>query len=323
VRPKPKGLNALINTDVSIERRKVNEAFRKYILEGGEVRDLSSASGGYLIPTQTFGTLAENVKQFAPIVDVVTVEENTTGRPTQFVTYDPTGNALTISSEGSAPSEQDFTATKSLLNHDTASATTRFSNQLLSDSSTFDLIAVLNKSALKQLGRNLDYNVVAGTDPLGNIMPNSAKLLATAPVAHTTATLAGGIGWAEDLVPTIQNVDPGFLSKSSWVMSYGTYIYLLSQKTSTGSRYYPELTEMKLGSWPVVISAAMPQTLSASNVQILFGDLSQVGLSYTGLAIRVLRERLAELNMSALVAYSRVASTLMIPGAVKALKLGT
>ncbi len=307
-------------SNVSIERRKLNEAFRKYIRESGEVRDLTASNAGYLIPSQTYGTLAENLKAFAPIVNVVAVEENTTGRPTQFVTFDPTGNSLTLTSEGNAPAEEDFTVSKTLLNHDTVAGTTRFSNQLLSDSA-FDLIDILKKSALKQLGRTLDYTVVAGTDPSGNTMPNSANLLATAPVAHTTATLAGGIGWAEDLVPTIQKVDPGFLSNSSWVMSYGTYIYLLSQKTSTGSRYYPELTEMKLGSWPVVISAAMPQTLSASNVQILFGDLSQVGLSYTGLAIRVLRERLAELNMSAVVAFSRAASTPLIFGAVKSLKL--
>ncbi len=301
----------------------MNQAFRKLFLNEAapEARNLTSTGTGYLVPQEVFGTLAENLKAYAPIVDVVTAEENTTGRPTQFVSFDLTGSSLQVQSEGSTPTEQDFTVSKTLLNHDLTTAATKFSNQLLSDSG-FDLLTILKQSATKQLGRTIDFSVVAGTDPVGGAMTNGANLLANSPIGFTTATLSAGIDWT-DLTTLIESVDSAFLPNASFVMSYGTYINLLSQKTSTGERLYPELVDMKLGSWPVVISAAMPQTLAANNVQILFGDLSQVGLSHTGLGIQVLRQRYAEFNLTGLVVSSRVGSTLMIPGAVKALKLAT
>jgi HK97 family phage major capsid protein len=306
---------------ISIERRNMNTAFRKWFQNEGapEVRNLTSTSTGYLVPQETFGTLAENLKAYAPIVDVVTSQENTNGRPTQFVTYDPTGNALLVQSEGGAATEQDFTASKTLLNHDLTTAATKFSNQLLSDSN-FDLLDILKQSATRQMGRTIDYSVVAGSDPAGGAMSNGANLLANSPVGLTTATLSAGIGWT-DITTLISSINSAFLPNASFVMSYGTYIYLLSQKTTTGSKLYPELVSMNLGSWPVIISAAMPQTLVANGVQMLFGDLSQVGLSHTGLGIQVLRQRYAEFNMTGLIVSSRVASTLMVPGAVRALKL--
>jgi HK97 family phage major capsid protein len=307
---------------ISIERRNMNTNFRKWFLNESapEVRNLTSSGTGYIVPQEIFGTLAEVVKAYAPIVDVVTAQENTTGRPTQFVTYDPTGNALLVQAEGVTASEQDFTLSKTLLNHDLTTAATKFSNQLLSDSPTFDLMDILKRSATKQMGRTIDYSVIAGTDPAGGAMTNGANLLANSPVGFTTATLGAGIGWT-DITSLISSVNSAFLPNASFVLSYGTYINLLSQKTTTGAKLYPELVDLKLGSWPVIISAAMPQTLVANNVQLLFGDLSQVGLSHTGLGIQVLRQRYTEYNMTGLIVSSRVASTLMVPGAVKALKL--
>ena len=313
-----------MNNNIPIERRKMNETFRALLKNANapEARSLTTTSTGYLVPQEQYGTLFSNLLYTAPLLDYVTVQETLSGRPTTFPAYDPTLVNMQVQSEGSAPAtEVDPSFTKTLQNYTLATAKTNFSNQILADSN-FDLIEILKSSGLKQMGRFIDFSVVAGTDAAGNAAANSANLLANAPVGATTSALANGIQWT-DIINLLSSVDHAFAVNGSFVGSYGTYIYLLAQKTTTGARLYPELADGKLGKFDFIISAAMHQTLAANNIQLLFGDLSQIATAHTGLGIQVIREAagLVESNLSQLLASTRVSSLLMIPPAVKALKL--
>jgi HK97 family phage major capsid protein len=324
--PKPVQAPASVVTHLveskEVRRAKMNRQFRNYLLgRPYNTRDLTTStdSGAPLIPQSVFGTLGENLKAFAPILDVVTVEENTTGRPINFMSFDPTANFLTVQTEAVSPAEQDLSTSNDVVNHDLLTGKIQYSVQLEEDSA-FDILDVIKRAGGYQLGASLDAAVITGKDPGNNALPNNANVAGNVTVGFQTASLAAGIKWT-DITALVSSVNPAFAVKGKFVLSYGTYIYLLSQETTTGAKLYPELADGKLGRWDVIISPSMPQALVANNVQILFGDLSQIGLSYTGLAVQVLRERLADQLKRVALISTRVASTLLVPQAIRSLKL--
>ena len=304
-------------------RERMNKQLRDMFLgRPYDTRDLvtsSDAAGAALIPQSVFGTLGENLKEFAPILDVVTVEENPTGRPMKFMSFDPTSTFLTVQSESVTPAEQDFSTAEDVVNHDLLIGKIQYSVQL-EEGSAWDIIDVIKRAGGYQLGASLDSAVFTGKDPGNNALPNNANVAGNATVGFQTASVAAGIKWT-DITALVSSVNPAFAVNGKFVLSYGTYIYLLSQETTTGAKLYPELADMKLGKWDVVISAALPQTMAANNIQMLFGDLSQIGLSYTGLSVQVLRERAAEFLKRIALISTRVASTLLVPQAIRSLKL--
>jgi len=315
----------VVRTEPREERKaKLNEAFREYLRTEKireEYRDIFTASGGSpLIPQDVFPVIGEVAKYFSPLLDYVTVEQNTTARPTKFVTENDSTNFLTISSEGTAPTEVDQTFSDTILSHDLITGTVTASLQLLANSTEFDFTKLITRAAGKRLGRSYESLITNGRDPASNAAPGNQGLVNAATVGTTTSVLANGISMA-DLANLVSSVDPTWWSKAAFMISGGTYQYLMKQVDGSGRRFWKELGEGRLWQWPVVINNALPQSFTANGLPVLFGDFSTYGVSHTGLSVQVLRERFIEQLKFGFVLSSRIASQQLSPDGYKALKL--
>jgi len=317
----------VIRRDEPLEetRQRLNTAFRSLLKNGynphlPEQRNLSvSAEGSATIPADVFPVLGEVTTYYAPLLDYVTVEQKQPGYSTKFITETDSTNFLTVSSEGSTPVETDQTFSDTVKNYDLLTGNVKASLQLIDDS-RFDITQLITRAAGRRLGKSYEAILVNGTDPASNPAPNNQGLANAAAVGTTTATLAAGIGMA-DLTNLVESLDPSRWSKAVFLLSGGTYQYLMKQVDGSGRRFWEELGEGRLWQWPVVICNALPQTFTANGIPVLFGDLSTYGVSHTGLSLQVLFERYIDQFKRGFQLSSQIASQQLVPGGIKALKL--
>jgi HK97 family phage major capsid protein len=307
----------------------VNEAFRKYLLgDSKELRAVTDPGTSFdLVPQKTFDTLRYVARYHAPILDLIQIEENQSGRPTQFVHTDPTSSFLAATAEGSAASDisGSFNFGDTILDHDSFSGLVRFSPQMLESSQKFDLLDVIQKLAGVAVANTVESAIFKGTDPAGATLSNQANVIANATVATTSTAVADGIGEG-DLAALVEGQSPQLWPVSKFAMNGNTYLALLQQKTSTGERFWPELGQGKLWAWDVVIVNSLP-SVAANSIPVLFGDWSAVGASHVGLRLQLLQERFliddAGLIRKAALLSTRLASNLMDVTAIQALKIGS
>lgn len=307
------------------KRQLLNTAFRSMLKNGynpqlPEQRDLTvSADGNALIPADVFPVLGEVTKYYAPLLDYVTVDQKQANYSTKFITENDSSNFLTVSSEGTAPTETDQSFSDTVKNYDIVTGNVKASLQLLDDS-RFDLTQLITRAAGKRLGRSYESILSYGVDPASNPAPNNQGLVNAATVGITTSALANGVGMT-DLANLVESLDPSRWSNAVFMFSGGTYQFLMKQVDGSGKRFWEELGEGRLWQWPVVINNALPQSFTANGVPILFGDLSTYGVSHTGLSVTVLYERYIDQFKRGFQLSSQVASQQLVPGGIKALKL--
>jgi HK97 family phage major capsid protein len=124
-------------------------------------------------------------------------------------------------------------------------------------------------------------------------------------------------------------LDPAYLPRSIWQMSSKTRNYLAGLKTSDSRPYFTPATDggmdYLLGR-PIVINQSLPSpaagVFSASVKPILFGSLyDSVQVVTSDLRVQTLHERFADVNLSALTAYTRIGSASLQAGALQALRI--
>lgn len=313
---------------------RVNHAFLTWFKTGYDVKipehrallSTSDGTGGAVIPQEIqTDFVSQALKAYAPLVEFARVRWSDDSAPVKIVSVDDRANGLTLISEGSGPSELDPTLSSSTVFYDQLSTgLVQFSNQLLQDSA-FDLTTFLSDLTASRFGRGLERVVTKSVDFNGTATPNNVGIVNVANVATTTASLADGIGWT-DVINLYDALDAAFLPKAVWQMSSKTRTVLLQQKDGTGRPFYvPAPTadgfDMLLGR-PVVINQSLDLPTTANGRPIIFGSLYE-GLEIVIRRLRVLtiRERWADLNLSAISTYTGVGSTALAPGALQALKL--
>jgi HK97 family phage major capsid protein len=314
-------------------RAKINATFRAY-LQGQntpEVRALvenTDANGGAAVPQEFSSILTEALKLYAPLMSYANTKIST--RSVKVSTVDDTANGLTLISEGTTLAETDPTFASVLVDRDILSAgIIKFAKELLSDSA-FDLEDVLTRLISSRIGRGAEKAITLGKDVAGTTLPNNPGLINLAQIATTTGAIASGIGWT-DLTNTFDALDPAYLPRSIWQMSSKTRNYLSSLKTSDGRPYFTPATDggmdYLLGR-PIVINQSLPSptagVFSASAKPILFGSLyDSVQIVTSDLRVQTLHERFADVNLSALTAYTRIGSASLQAGAgaLQALKI--
>lgn len=315
-------------------RTRTNYVWRSWLKSGydhhiAEHRDLLSSAdqtGGALVPEDMQTQfVSQALKFYFPAAQYVRTRWTDNSQPVKVSRVDDRDNGLYLIAEGSGPSEVEPTSfSSSVLTYDQFSTgEVIFSNQLLEDSA-FDLANFLSDLASIRFGRGLAAIITNGQDTAGNTTPNNPGLINLASVGSTTSVLADGIGW-KDITNLYESLNSAFLPKSVWQMSAATRLYLLQLEDSTSRPYFvPAPTEHDLDlllGRPVVINDALTgNPTTASSAPILFGDLyNGVQMTIRRLRARVLRERYADQNNSALVTYTGVASTALAPGALQKL----
>ena len=150
----------------------------------------------------------------------------------------------------------------------------------------------------------------------GTALLNNPSLVSIAQTATTTTTIAGGIGWT-DLVNTFDALDAAYLPRSIWLMSSKTRNYLVGLKDGFGRPFFTPSTDggmdYLLGR-PIVLNQSLPSptagVFSASVKPIIFGSLFDgLQIVTSDLRVQTLHERFADVNLSALTAYTRIGSS--------------
>ena len=311
--------HALINAMTPEQRRADHaDAIRAYIARGEHRDILTTNDGSVLVPQSAAPVLQQVAKHYFPVLEKVNVIESTNGRPVQVIVEDGTAVFLSPQAEGVAPAETDASYSDQFLAHDLVSGAVKASWQLFNDSK-FDLTDVIPTTGGKQLARTLDFALFAGTDVAGHALPHNANMISAVSAGATTTALAGGIG-ESDLSALVESVDSSYWTDSVFVMNGSTYLNLLQQKDGMGRRYWKELAKMKLWNWDVLISNALP-SIAVNTTPVMFGALSNVTLSYTGLGVQRLSERYIDNLQFGFMLSSRIGSKLMVPAAVKSLQI--
>jgi HK97 family phage major capsid protein len=329
----PAASAVIVQRDSKERRSKLNAAWRSYFrgesqntAEFRDILTITSSDGAPLIPQEYNGFVATALKYYAPMTQFVRTRFSSNGRAVKVSKVDDTGNGLNLIVEGSSTPvpEADPTFSSVVVSTDLFTAgQIRYSNQLAEDSA-FDVETFLTGLADIRYGRGLEKILTLGTDSSGTTTPNNPGLLNIAQTATTTASLAAGIGWS-DLVATFDSLDADYLPKSIWQMSSRTRNYLAGLKDSTGRPYFTPATDggfdYLLGR-PIVINQSLPLYSTANATPILFGSLWDGFQMITSeLRVQTIHERYAEFNESSLIVSTRVGSTGLVSGAIKALKL--
>lgn len=315
-------------------RAKLNESFRAYlrgtldqrIPEHRALVTSTDVGGGAVVPVEFSGVLSEALKLWAPLTGYANTIIGT--RSVKVSTVDDTANGLTLITEGTALAETDPTFASFLVDRDILSAgIVKFAKELLSDSS-FDLEQVLKNLISSRIGRGAERAITLGKDVTGTTLPNNPGLINIAQIATTSGTIAAGLGWG-DLTSTFDALDPAYLPRAVWLMSSKTRNYLAALKDSTGRSFFVPGTQnsldMLLGR-PIVINQSLPSptagVFSAGDKPIIFGSLYDgLQIVTSDLRVQTLHERFADVNLSALTAYTRIGSASLQAGAIQALRI--
>lgn len=295
-----------------------------------EHRDLlsnSDPSGGALLPVEIQSEfISQALKAYAALAQFCRVRWSDDSTPVKVSRVDDRNNGLILIQEGYGPNEADPTdfSSSTVFYDQLSTGLIRFSNQLLQDSA-FNLTTFLSDLAASRFGRGLERVLTKAVDFAGTATPSNPGLVNIAATGATTATLAAGVGWV-DLVNLFDSLDAAYLPKAVWQMTSKTRNALARLEDSTSRAYFVPAPnadgfDTLLGK-PIVINQSLDQLGSASGVPIVFGSLYE-GLELVIRRLRVLtiKERWADLNLSAISTYTAIGSTALAPGALQKLVL--
>ena len=315
--------------------QRTNEVWRRWLKSGyderiPEHRDLTSNSdpaGGAVVPQQTqTDFISQALKAYAPLAQFCRVRWSDNSAPVKVSRVDDRNNGLILIQEGTGPAEADPTdfSSSTVFYDNLSTGLIRFSNQLLQDSA-FNLTSFLSDLGASRFGRGLEAILTKGKDSAGTVTPNNAGIISIAGTGTTTATLAAGVGWT-DLVNLFDSVDAAYLPRAVWQMTSKTRNALAKLEDGMGRPFFvpapnADSFDMLLGK-PIIINQSLDQLGTASGVPIVFGSLYEgVEVVIRRLRVLTIRERWAELNLSAISAYTGIGSTALAPGALQKLVL--
>jgi HK97 family phage major capsid protein len=300
-----KNLN-LANTD-SVEHadnEAVRTAFRSYLRTGKiEQRDLTVGSDGVFIPTFVSAPVVAK-KSAGFIYNLVGKIKSDTGAPIKVPTWNDTSNSFVLNSTaisttdpsvGDVPiSIDDYRFNPLLLD-----------NSLIQDSS-FNIEDEVVQSIYLRYQRDMSKNITLGNGS------NIAGL--TSITAGITSATTNTLGFA-DFVSMLANLDPAYMPNAVWTLSQATLGVVLNMVDSNKRPLFLNWDEGasagfsgKILGLPVALNVNLP-SVATGNVAVQLGDYSE-GYKFrelaSGIMVKRLSERWAELNRTGFVAFTRV-----------------
>lgn len=315
------------------QRTKINAAYRYFLRHGqtspaAELRDLTSGGSGASVVPQGFDEIwADALATVSPIMNLIHSKVSPDFRPWKQVTFDATGQYLTLVGESNSTTgiSQTPTVGSNITNQDYLVGRTDVSWQMLDDS--FNLESWLRSTAAVIIGRSLERAILSATDGAGTVLPNSPAggLLKSSPSGFTQAHLADGIPYASirSLISSLEHVymrGP----KSGLLASQSVHDYLAAQVDTTGRELYhrdPNSGNLLLNGYQLYVAnnAAAPAYNAPSSNVLLAGDFERA----YGVASSDVRFKVVNINPQTLTStvlfYVSLGATALLPNAVKAL----
>lgn len=260
------------NPNVSAEARSAEErnALRHYI-KTGEMRSIltTGTTGGAVIPQAFAPEIVTAQKAWGGLVNVVKVWETETGAPMKTSLVNPTGDLMTLGTEGTAPTGVDPTATSITISTDDIEGLVKVSLDELQDSA-FDLDAFLRDTFGAAYFRSLSKLIVAGSGAnIGSVVSGYAA-------GKVTTAAVGTVAYA-DIAALYGALDPAYEVNASWAMNSSTRAALMGVTDTLGRPLF--IPSPNAGAFdtllgkPVVISQ-YHDNVALSKTPIQFGDFS-------------------------------------------------
>jgi HK97 family phage major capsid protein len=337
--PAPVAAPAAIRSEPKKERKvKLNTAFRSMLLHGYhsslEQRDITIASdGAAVIPQEYSKAITQAQRWYGPLATLVKRIDSDSGRNYKQTISDDTATTMTYIAESGATSsiEADPTLSSVIPGTDSLITVVKYSKQELEDAD--DLETFIQGIAGLRVARAVEYALTLGKDNGSTTqLPNSPTggLLAnvSAGVTQTSGELSAGPTYGQ-LSALAGSVDHAYYAapSSGFMASPSVFNFLVAQTDTTGRPLYKFSSEtglLQIAGKPLYVNNAMPNYNAASSPAVLFGSFQHAysylnGSGASGMRIRVLKERFADVFEGAAIIYTRLGAATLVSGAVKAL----
>lgn len=295
-------------------RSKSNPEVRNALSEG------TDTEGGFLVPETFEETLVKSLDKELVIRQLAHTFQ-TSSNATKIPVVSTRG-AANWTDEGSAiPEVAETFGQKSITSHK-LTALIKVSEELLADSA-FDLEKYFQEEFARQIGNAEELAFVAGigtNQPFGFFHETEGGEIGITATSQTAIT-------ADEIINLFHSLPTPYRKDAVWVMNDTTIQAIRKLKDDT--KQYLWQPSMQLGTpdtilgRPVYASAAVP-AIGAGNNVIAFGNLQYYWIGdREGITFRRLNERFADSGQIGFLATKRVDGRLILPEAIKILKMAT
>jgi HK97 family phage major capsid protein len=299
--------------------------------EGREQRALSNlnlALGGALVPEGFINELEIALLAYGGMREVSRVLRTDMGNPLPMPTVNDTTNKATLIAENTTVSEKDISLQQITFSaYKFTSGLVQVPVELMQDSA-FNLESYVGELLGIRMARGLNDFYTTGT---GASQPNGVITAAST----TVAAINGTSIVMDDVLNLIHGVDPMYRPGAVFMCHDSVKLALRQLKDGMG-RYMWQDGDVKAGipeqlfGYPVYTNQSMQSVLvsgktsfSSGNLTLLFGEMKKFIIrEVAGVRLLVLRERYADSDQIAFVAFMRADSNLIDAGThpVKVLK---
>lgn len=265
----------------------------------------SAGTGGETIPEGFVNNFEVALLAFGGPRQVATVIRTDKGNQLTWPSTNDTSNKGALIAESTADAEQGIATSSITLNaYKYTSKIIKVPAELLEDSA-FDLVSFCGERCGERIGRILADHFTTGT---GSGQPNGMVTAATSGVTAASATAIA----ANELIELQHSVDPAYRNGpgAGWMFHDTILLAIRKLKDDDGQYMWQpgmraDAPDQLLGK-PYTINQSMASTIEASAKTVLFGLLSKYIIrDVRTLRLKHLKERYAEYDQEAFIAYSR------------------
>ena len=314
------------NTKMEEKKGRASDAYKKAFWNGMRSKYASvsnvlsegtDSEGGYLVPDEYENTLVQALEGENVIrgrSHVITTSNGTHKIPVVA----SKGEASWIDENGAYPEDDDTFAQVNIDAHKIGTII-KVSEELLNDSA-FNLESYFAQEFGRRIGTKEEEAFINGN---GSSKPTG--ILASAEVGVTTASDKAIT--ADELIDLFYSLKGVYRRNAVWVLNDTTVKAIRKLKDNNGQYIWqPALKDgdhdTLLGR-PILTTGAMPE-ITADAKPVIFGDLSYYWIGdRQGVTFKRLNERYADMGQVGFLASKRVDGKLVLPEAIKVLKMKT
>ena len=314
------------NTKMEEKKGRASDAYKKAFWNGMRSKYASvsnvlsegtDSEGGYLVPDEYENTLVQALEGENVIrgrSHVITTSNGTHKIPVVA----SKGEASWIDENGAYPEDDDTFAQVNIDAHKIGTII-KVSEELLNDSA-FNLESYFAQEFGRRIGTKEEEAFINGN---GSSKPTG--ILASAEVGVTTASDKAIT--ADELIDLFYSLKGVYRRNAVWVLNDTTVKAIRKLKDNNGQYIWqPALKDgdhdTLLGR-PILTTGAMPE-IAADAKPVIFGDLSYYWIGdRQGVTFKRLNERYADMGQVGFLASKRVDGKLVLPEAIKVLKMKT
>lgn len=278
----------------------------------------TDSEGGYLVPDEYETTLVEALEEeniFRKLAHVI----STSSGDRKIPVVASKGSASWVDEEGTIPDSDDAFSQVSIGAYKLGTLI-KVSNELLNDN-VFDLESYISKEFARRIGAKEEdafFNGNGTGKPVGIFNETGGAEVGVTAASATTIT-------ADEIIDLFYSLKAPYRKKAVWILNDATIKTIRKLKDNNGNYLWqPALTagtpDTILGR-PVYTSSYVP-TIAAGAKTIAFGDFSYYWIAdRAGRNFKKLSELYAANDQTGFVATQRVDGKLILPEAIKVLKM--